>query len=253
MLLAGVMVGRLWSGYIEVSLLVVAAIGLLLFKLRFGLIVLLIFSFGLWRGISTDFSRTPLGDKLGQTVSLVGVVADDPSVTAGNQVGFKLGNVEMDGRGIGQEVQVYTPYKSLQRGYRVAVMGKLKPRRGSIPVQASFARVAIVSDQVSLLERVRQRFFISARVAMPEPASGFGLGLLIGVKSLIAKDLQEVLTTVGLSHLIAVSGYNLTIIIHAMRRLSDYLSHFSVTALSLWLIAGFLVVLVLVRQLLEPV
>ncbi len=219
-----------------------AVIALVLFRLRFGLVVMVLFVFGFWRGVATDLPNTPIGKQLGQKVILSGVVGDDPVVTTNNQVGFKLSDVSMDGLRVNQDVFIYTPYKDMLRGYHIVARGKLKTRRGGVPSQISFAEVVVTSREVSPLEKVRQRFFAAARGAIPEPASGFGIGLLIGVRSMIDKNLQDVLTAVGLSHLIAVSGYNLTIIIHAMRRLSGILSNFSVTAVSLWLIAGFLIV-----------
>ena len=236
------MVSRLAFDYFQAFLLAIAVAGFVLLRFRLGLAVTLVFGFGLWRGAVTDFPNTPVGRQMGRTVALSGIVADDPGRTANNQIGFKLSDVILNGAATGQDVQIYTPYKDMQRGYRVVASGKLKSRRGLVASQVSFARVVVVSDQVSLLDRLRQRFFTGVRGAMPEPVSGFGLGLLIGVRSLIDKDLQDVLTAVGLSHLIAVSGYNLTIIVHAIRRFSGMLSHFSVTALSLWLIGGFLIV-----------
>ncbi len=242
-MLGGVLVGRRWIEHCQLLVLGWAVFTLLFLRLRLGLLVILVLVGGIWRGEATAFEHTLLAQNLGNTVTIIGAIGDDPGPTvSGSQIGFKLNNAALNGRKAGQSVQVYTPYKSLQRGYRVMVTGKLKPRRGSTPVQVSFAQVAVLSDHISLLEKLRQRFFAAVRVAMPEPMSGFGLGLLIGVRSLIDKDLQDVLTAVGLSHLIAVSGYNLTIIIQATRRLSSFLSAFSMTVFSLWLIAGFLVV-----------
>ena len=50
------------------------------------------------------------------------------------------------------------------------------------------------------------------------------------------------LAAVGLTHIIAVSGYNLTIIIRAMRRLLTKRSKYQSTLLSFGLIAVFLLV-----------
>jgi competence protein ComEC len=148
----------------------------------------------------------------------------------------------MNGRATHESVQVFTFYKVLQRGYKVQVTGKLAPDIGAVPVELAFAPTTILSTRTSWLERWRQRFFAGLRAVLPEPLSGFGLGLLVGVRAMIDKPLQQTLNAVGLSHLIAVSGYNLTIMIQAARRLLARGSAFTVTALSLWLIVGFLLI-----------
>ena len=49
--------------------------------------------------------------------------------------------------------------------------------------------------------------------ALPEPEAGLAKGLLLGGNNYLAKDFQEAFQRTGLSHLIAISGYNITIII----------------------------------------
>jgi competence protein ComEC len=68
------------------------------------------------------------------------------------------------------------------------------------------------------------------------------LGLLIGVGALIPKPLQLELQRVGLSHLVAVSGYNLTIIVRLVSRLLGRLGRNVALILSIWLIGVFVVI-----------
>jgi competence protein ComEC len=77
---------------------------------------------------------------------------------------------------------------------------------------------------------------------LPEPIASFGLGLLVGIRALIPKAMQTELTLVGLSHLVAVSGYNLTIIVAAVDRLLKRAGRGVALVVSLWLIVGFLIV-----------
>ena len=58
----------------------------------------------------------------------------------------------------------------------------------------------------------------------------------------IPKDLSDQLALVGLTHIIAVSGYNLTIIVQAMRRLFGKKSAYQAVLFSGLLIVGFLLV-----------
>lgn len=241
-LLGGVACERLhpeWQVWVAVVSLPIFVLGL---RLRLGLIALLTLLTGMWRAQATDFSATPLGHEIGHTVTVDGTIADDPGINDKNQVAFVLGDVHLNGYSTGQRLRVLTTYKVLQRGFQVQATGKLKEGIGAVPAQMSFAPVTVISSQTDWLERLRQRLFTATRSALPDPLSGFGLGLLIGVRALISKQLQATLNAVGLSHLIAVSGYNLTIIIQAVRRISGGVSHFVSTALSLWLIAIFLLI-----------
>lgn len=76
--------------------------------------------------------------------------------------------------------------------------------------------------------------------ALPEPAASFGLGLLIGQRSTIPKSVSLQLAAVGLTHVVAVSGYNLTIIMRAVRKLLRKRSKYQSTVASLLLIGIFL-------------
>lgn len=82
----------------------------------------------------------------------------------------------------------------------------------------------------------------SVRSNVPPALSGFGIGLLVGAKSLIPGDLQDDMSAVGLSHVVAASGYNLTILVIAMRRLLARVSIFAATAAASWLIGAFIVI-----------
>jgi competence protein ComEC len=70
--------------------------------------------------------------------------------------------------------------------------------------------------------------------------ASFGLGLLIGQRSTLPDDVGTQLAAVGLTHLIAVSGYNLTIIIDAVRRLTARFSKYQSTVIALALVGLFL-------------
>jgi len=240
--LGGVMVGRLWLGLAWYFVAGIWLVGLPLLRWRWGLGLVLLFGFGIWRGVTTSFDHTLLSRYLGQKVTVVGVINDDPAVNDKNRTVFTVGLRRLDNLPANQVVYVKTTNKPLQRGYTVAIEGKLVAGIGSIPVEMYFGQVSVLSMQTSPLEHLRQGFFTGVRAVLPDPTAGFGLGLLIGVRALISKPLQQTLNAVGLSHLIAVSGYNLTILIQAGRRMMARVSNFTATATSFWLIMGFLLV-----------
>jgi competence protein ComEC len=55
--------------------------------------------------------------------------------------------------------------------------------------------------------------------ALPEPLASFAMGLLIGQRATLPDNVKQDLLMVGLTHIIAVSGYNLTIMLEASRGL----------------------------------
>lgn len=240
--LGGVMVGRLWPAATWYVIVVVWLMALPVLRLRLGLCVVLLLGFGIWRGVTTSFDRTLLARYLGQTVTVVGVISDDPAVNDKNRSVFTVSLRRLNDHPANQLIYVQTTNKPLQRGYTVAIAGKLVAGIGSIPAEMYFGQVSVLSMQTDPLEHLRQRFFTGIRTVLPDPMAGFGLGLLIGLRALISKSLQQTLNAVGLSHLVAVSGYNLTILIQAARRLMTQVSTFTATAASFWMIIGFLLI-----------
>jgi len=61
-----------------------------------------------------------------------------------------------------------------------------------------------------------KRLFLSGlSAALPEPAAGLAGGITVGDKRSIGKELTEDFQTVGLIHVIVLSGYNITIVLNA--------------------------------------
>jgi len=92
------------------------------------------------------------------------------------------------------------------------------------------------------LEQVRRRFASGLQSALPEPLASFGLGLLVGQKNTLPTRVSQTLLMVGLTHIIAVSGYNLTIILRAVRKILGERSKFQTLSASLGLMVLFLAV-----------
>ncbi len=60
---------------------------------------------------------------------------------------------------------------------------------------------------------IRQRFELQIQRVYPEPHASFLAGLLTGSRAGIPQNLTDDFRTAGLSHIVAISGYNITIII----------------------------------------
>src|SRR5207237_6670305 len=69
------------------------------------------------------------------------------------------------------------------------------------------------------INKFTRRFSSGMQSALPEPQASFGLGLLIGQRNTLPQEITNQLIMVGLVHIVAVSGYNLTILVRAANRL----------------------------------
>lgn len=178
---------------------------------------------GLWRGgvimqkaqVSAAFS--------GQKVLLEVTALNDAVYGYNSQIEFNAGGIEMvepQPKQIAGNVKISGfGVPMVFRGDRVRAEGKIYPSRGSNQLRVSYAKLAVVGQDSSLINSFTRKFAAGLRSALPEPASSLGLGILIGQRSSLPKDVIQQLTIVGLVHIVAVSGYNVTILSRAVARL----------------------------------
>jgi competence protein ComEC len=126
------------------------------------------------------------------------------------------------------------------QGDEVAVTGKLRPGYGAKQATLSFAKITVIKHHNSLIAEIRRKFAAGMQTALPEPLGSFAMGLLIGQRATLPASVKQDLLMVGLTHIIAVSGYNLTIMLHASKKLFAKQSKRLTTWFSLILIMVFL-------------
>lgn len=131
--------------------------------------------------------------------------------------------------------------RMVYKGDRVEVTGKVFPSRGANQATIAYAQLKLLSTGSSLFNDVSRRFSAGMQSALPEPDASFAMGLLIGQRNTLPADITLALTAVGLVHIVAVSGYNLTILIRAASRLKLG-SKYQKLILSLTLITGFVLI-----------
>jgi competence protein ComEC len=209
-------------------------------------IFLFVFCFGLgwWRGDIYMHYLAMHGSFHDQKVVIVGRATEDAVYGKQSQLEFSMDTLRaiepkqvplvgsLTIRGFGESM-VY-------RGDEVQVYGKLYPTRGNNLASIGYAQLRVLRRDHSWVNDLRRRFASGMLSALPEPAASFGLGLLIGQRNTLPEDISTQLQAVGLTHVIAVSGYNLTIIVMTCRRLFIHRSKFQATAVCLGLIGLFL-------------
>lgn len=70
---------------------------------------------------------------------------------------------------------------------------------------------------------LKHAFIDRVESLLPEPHAGLALGLVLGTKRALEKNLEEAFRTAGVIHIIVLSGYNVTIVAEAVMRLFFFL------------------------------
>lgn len=208
------------------------------------LVILLGLGIGIARGSVYSHKLQDLQSLLGHRVALTGTVTTDAVYDKNRQLSFDMrgmrhadstkpviGNFKVSGFGL---PMVY-------RGDKVKVSGKLFLTRGSRQAGVSYAQLSLVGQDTNPVNKLTRQFNAGMQNALPEPLASFGLGLLIGQRSTLPQSIISQLTAVGLIHIVAVSGYNVTILARAIARLKLG-SRYQRLVLSLALIGLFVMV-----------
>ncbi|HEX7963329.1 MAG TPA: ComEC/Rec2 family competence protein [Candidatus Saccharimonadales bacterium] len=207
-------------------------------------VLLLCFGLGWWRGSVVQRQLESYNALFRRPVVLTGRATIDGVYGTRSQLTFTLdhvrlvsprkaelpGSLSVSGFGV----------PAVFRGDTVQVSGKLFATRGNNQAGISFASLRVLRRHSSWIDMFRRRFAAGLQSALPEPLASFGLGLLIGQRSTLPPDVAHTLLVVGLTHIVAVSGYNLTIMVNAARRLLGRRSKYQTATSCLLLIAGFL-------------
>ncbi len=210
-------------------------------------VVIFGFSLGWWRG-AIYMNEVRFLDKIArEDVVLTGRVLNDSMYGRSGAISFDLGSLVLetdDGpRSIIGKVGV-SGYgeRAIYRGDEIRVTGKFYPGKGSYVAWLNYAQLEMTARSESIIFSATRHFAAGIQTALPEPQASFGLGILIGQRDTLPPDTSEILKMVGLTHIIAVSGYNLTILVRATRRLLAKRSKYLAMVGGITLILAFLLV-----------
>lgn len=206
--------------------------------------VLFAFSLGWWRGQAFLLEANRLNDLVGVKSTVLVQATSDAFYNDRGQLEFEAGSIQV----LSPEIQ-NLPGKVTASGYgepavfrgdTVQLSGRFYKTRGSKQLGVSFAQIEIVRQGGNWVDEIRRQFAAGVASTVPEPQASFGMGLLIGQRDTLPENVTLKLSAVGLTHIIAVSGYNLTIIVRGVRRILRNRSKYQSTMLSLGLIVIFL-------------
>ena len=245
---AGITWVRFGGAYTPASLLAGVVITPLLVRKRWLAVIPVLLvgvQIGLWRGEQFAAGVERYEQLYAHEMTLTGRVSDDPGYNKYGQTEFHLSNLviidtneDLRGR---IRVRAFRAI-GVRRGDTVQVSGKMYPTLGNRQASMGYADVEILSRDQTALESLRGRFFAGVYTALPEPNASLGLGFLVGLRTLLPEELLDELSRTGLTHIVAVSGYNLTVLVRLTRRLFARRSAFISLATSAGLVVSFLLV-----------
>lgn len=207
-------------------------IGLCFVRLRWYAIVCVVVlsvGIGMARGSSVQRELRPLQQLAGQTVTLRGVISEDPHVIPRGDTQLVISQLENESHATAGAVWVTLRGEQImERGDRIVINGKTKPGFGQYQLTMTYPTLDSVAASHDPMIRFRDQFVAALRRAVVEPAASLGVGFVVGQKTALPHQLDEQLRLVGLTHLVVASGYNLTILVRAAKRLFEKRSKFLV-------------------------
>jgi competence protein ComEC len=199
-------------------------------------------SIGTWRGSIYHNRLNVYQSYYTKRVTLMVRASEDATYDQHKQLAFNAEKVTLaNGEVLPGKVQVSGfGANAIMQNDEVEVSGKLSPGFGVYQAKIGFAKLEVIAHHPTMISEIRRRFVAGMQSALPEPLAPFAMGLLVGQRATLPDGVKQDLLMVGLTHIIAVSGYNLTIILQASRRLLRHKSKRLSTFLSVVLIGIFL-------------
>lgn len=241
----GFIVGVAAAKYFVVASLFssVLLLGLVAKNKIFSLLIFLSFVAigGFWQEYQQG-KQSLIMSKNGQEVTIKGRIRNDVVVNDFKALDFYIDEIEYKNQKIKGLIRVNTYDRNFKRFDLVEVSGKLKDGFGPYFASINFAEVKVVERNKSLAENIRKNFIKQTNQSLPANSASLSLGFLVGLRSQIDEDIDDWLRVAGLTHIIAVSGYNLTILANAIKKIFANISRRISLSLSLGFITFFTLV-----------
>lgn len=248
-LLAGVFLGQFLTSFSHPVMWVVTALLLgIAFHSRRWFACLVIVLVGVYlggvRGAGFMHELQQTDSYVGRNLTVRGVISQDAVLKNGSDLWqVQLTNIKLKDKLLAGEIYAtVTSDNVLKRGDTITIEGKAKQGFGSFRLNFLRASVAHIERPDDPFLVARDTFADGVRKVVPEPEASLGLGFLVGQKSNLPGDLAEQMKTVGLTHIIVASGYNLTILVRFARRGLAKRSRYLALMGSLMFVAGFVLV-----------
>lgn len=189
-----------------------------------------------------------------QQASLEGVVAEDPDLRTDKQL------LTVRPKGFSQNVLVTTTLaKDFFYGDRVVIKGKLTQARAfddfdyqkylerfNVYAVMGYPEVLILKSHTAnwFKEQIlRFKHWFTERIflVIPKPQSSLMAGILLGARRGLPQKITDNFNATGISHIVAISGYNITIIVILINSLAKFLGRRLSFYLGVSVLLGFII------------
>lgn len=183
-----------------------------------------LFLVGLWQGTAVRSAWVWTQSLDGQAGTVRATVTEATDRPAGTNVRLVIRTIEGRSVRFGDVSAWLTVKTTVARGESAIVRcGEwiVKERPGALAFQTPSLRCSepqVLERRapfvvVQRLERARQRFVRALEAALPEPAASLAIGLTLGDTATLPPQVVEDFRLTGTSHILALSGYNVTLLI----------------------------------------
>lgn len=191
---------------------------------------------GAWRATTAAAgvpgAGPPASSLAGAEEVLDGTVIDDPR-PRGDRLQLVLGELVRHAEGgttpVSGRVLVWMPRgMQVASGDRLRIRGRLEEpvdfegfayreylaRQGIGVIARTTAadRIGEAEGPASLLAGARATLLRGLNALVPEPEAALGAGILLGVRAAIAPEINDAFAAAGLTHVVAISGWNIAIV-----------------------------------------
>lgn len=198
---------------------------------------------GFSAGVQTLHRLEPLHQLVGTTQTVTGRVSDDTTRGPSGDQRIQLTDLSIHETELNGTIWINAFEQSdIKRGDIVTAEGTISDGFGTMQASIFEADVtAIVRPEPGDIARIaRDNFSDKVAEFISAPQASLGVSFLVGQRSNLPSDIQEMFRDLGLVHLVVASGFHLTIVIRFSRRLLAPWSKFLALSGSLVLIFGFL-------------
>lgn len=195
-------------------------------KLFIAGLVIVLFAFGILRMNSALQPDDQLREAFGSVREFQGAILETPKINGANAQIIVETNELADALA---RVLIFTRrFPEFHRGETVKISGTVESIESEAPDYRMFLRqrgisgimrypaIELADNQtrsfIFQLERIKNYFSGALKTVLPEPDASYMLGILIGERAAISPELQTAFQRTGTSHLVALSGFNITIV-----------------------------------------
>lgn len=183
----------------------------------FLLVTLTSFLFGLVRVDYSSSQTDYLKEHVGQELLLAGSILTTPNIKPTYQ-SFRFDVSKVENQTIPDEQEIFILLsidESVRVGDKLIIDCKLENFRDDQGYICAFPKLISIESnkQLNILDRMYNGFVSTLTKVYPQPEVGFITGILVGGTTLFSDKLIEQFRVTGTLHLVALSGFNISIIV----------------------------------------